>query len=84
MSQLLHPCHCDDYNGSQCYNCLNGAHRMCNSQKTPCKKRNAKRVGVMIVIRKIRNFPSITNTPRRRNCGGARAPKVRLRRSSGV
>lgn len=25
----LFPCDCKQYNGGQCYNCLNGAHRIC-------------------------------------------------------
>lgn len=36
----LFPCSCTEYNGSQCYNCLNGAHSIC-SGKRRCKKSRA-------------------------------------------
>lgn len=46
----IHPCNCTDYNGGQCYNCLNGAHSMCQAKKK-CKKRNSKFLGVRIVFK---------------------------------
>jgi hypothetical protein len=41
----IHPCNCREYNDGQCYNCLNGAHRLCEGK---CKKKNARQVGLMI------------------------------------
>ena len=38
----FYPCTCDDYNGGQCYNCLNGAHRICEGEK-PCNLHKKKR-----------------------------------------
>jgi len=49
MKDAIHPCKCTDYNGGQCYNCLNGAHRICEAGK--CKKRNAGRIGLTIVAK---------------------------------
>lgn len=46
---MFHPCKCTDYNGTQCYNCLNGAHDICDSRKK-CKTRKAKYPGVLLVI----------------------------------
>lgn len=43
-----HVCNCKAYNGGQCYNCLNGAHRICEDGS--CKKRNAKQLGVRLVF----------------------------------
>lgn len=48
MTINIHPCRCTDYNGGQCYNCLNGFHRGCAKR---CKTNNAKQMGVMIVAR---------------------------------
>lgn len=47
---VIHPCKCTDYNGGQCYNCLNGAHRICEAKKK-CSKRNAKRPGLLLVFK---------------------------------
>jgi hypothetical protein len=50
MNIKIHPCKCTDYNGGQCYcyNCLNGFHR---GRAKKCKTKNAKVMGVMIVVR---------------------------------
>lgn len=37
MTTMLFPCSCKAYNGGQCYNCLNGAHRLCESKRM-CSK----------------------------------------------
>ena len=34
---MISPCDCKNYNGGQCYNCLNGQHSICE-QKGGCKK----------------------------------------------
>ncbi len=47
MSWAPHPCKCTSCNGGQCYNCLNGAHDICDA-KVKCKKRRAKQIGVML------------------------------------
>lgn len=39
-AEQLSPCNCTNYNGGQCYNCLNGAHSICE-QKAPCNKKAA-------------------------------------------
>lgn len=48
---MIHPCKCTDYNGDQCYNCLNGAHDICAARKR-CKTRKAKQVGLLLVFKK--------------------------------
>jgi hypothetical protein len=49
---LIHPCQCIDYNRDQCYNCLNGAHDICEARgKKRCKKRQAKQVGLRLVFK---------------------------------
>jgi hypothetical protein len=51
-AKLIHPCTCTYYNGGQCYNCLNGAHELCDGKdKKKCKKKNAKQIGLRIVIK---------------------------------
>lgn len=45
---MIHPCKCKEYNGGQCYNCLNGAHNICSKK---CRTRNSKQLGVRIVIK---------------------------------
>jgi hypothetical protein len=42
-----HPCNCTEYNGGQCYNCLNGAHELCPA----CRRKNSKRVGLTLVCK---------------------------------
>lgn len=44
----FHPCTCTDYNGSQCYNCLNGFHEGCTDK---CNKKNAKQMGVKLIFK---------------------------------
>jgi hypothetical protein len=46
--KMIHPCECRAYNGRQCYNCLNGAHDLCDAG---CKVARSKQVGVMIVTK---------------------------------
>lgn len=46
----FHPCACKGYNGGQCYNCLNGAHRMCSCAKK-CRKRSSRFLGVRLVVK---------------------------------
>ncbi len=41
----MHTCNCNDYNGGQCYNCLNGAHENCDT----CKQENDDQLGVLLV-----------------------------------
>lgn len=48
---MIHTCKCHDYNNSQCYNCLNGAHDIC-SARGKCKTRPSKVLGMLIVIGK--------------------------------
>ena len=36
-NEMFHPCGCTDYNGGQCYNCLNGFHAGCDGN---CDKKN--------------------------------------------
>lgn len=49
---VLHPCSCTDYNGGQCYNCLNGAHEICEAKgNKKCKKHNSKHLGLKIIIK---------------------------------
>lgn len=38
-NKMIHPCNCKEYNGGQCYNCLNGAHEFCDGG---CKQKNDK------------------------------------------
>lgn len=40
----FHPCRCTSYNGGQCFNCLNGAHGLCQR----CGKRSVRNVGLII------------------------------------
>jgi len=47
--KMFHSCKCTAYNGGQCYNCLNGAHDLCDAG---CKVPRSKHVGVMIVAGK--------------------------------
>ena len=42
-----HPCDCKEYNGGQCYNCLNGAHSHCRA----CGRKDDKHLGLMLVFR---------------------------------
>jgi len=49
QNNKLHPCKCTDYNGSQCYNCLNGFHEGCSKK---CNAKNSKNMGVAIIIKK--------------------------------
>lgn len=51
MKINIHPCQCTDYNGGQCYNCLNGFHAGCGKR---CKTKNAKVMGVRILFRSAR------------------------------
>lgn len=44
---IIHPCKCVEYNDGQCYNCLNGAHDICEAKKG-CKTSRAKQVGLLI------------------------------------
>jgi len=44
----FHPCTCTDYNGSQCYNCLNGFHEGCTDK---CNKKNSKHMGVKLIFK---------------------------------
>lgn len=46
----FHPCKCTDYNGGQCYNCINGAHDICDAVKG-CRCKRAKRPGVMLCFK---------------------------------
>lgn len=46
----IHPCKCADYNGGQCYNCLNGAHDICHADKR-CKAKASKTPGLMLVFK---------------------------------
>lgn len=45
---MIHPCTCTNYNGGQCYNCLNGAHEFCDGN---CNQKNSKHLGLQIVIK---------------------------------
>ena len=47
-NKMLHPCNCKQYNGEQCYNCLNGAHNICVDKKK-CKSKNSSHLGVKII-----------------------------------
>lgn len=40
MTEMLSPCDCTKYNGGQCFNCLNGAHRICDSGQGECNRTN--------------------------------------------
>ena len=47
---IFHRCACTGYNGGQCYNCINGAHELCDH--TPkCANKNSRQVGVKLVFR---------------------------------
>ena len=46
----LHPCGCTNYNGGQCYNCLNGAHSICSAKKK-CGCKNANQIGGILVFK---------------------------------
>jgi hypothetical protein len=48
----FHPCTCDSYNGDQCYNCLNGAHNICEGE-TKCNRSRKKQgnVGVNLIFK---------------------------------
>jgi hypothetical protein len=48
---MIHPCKCTDYNGGQCYNCLNGCHSICAAGKR-CRTRNSKVPGLLLVFKK--------------------------------
>jgi len=47
--EQIHPCSCTSYNGKQCYNCLNGAHEICEA-KIKCVQKNSEQVGLPIVV----------------------------------
>jgi hypothetical protein len=47
---MIHPCTCTNYNGGQCYNCLNGAHDICEA-RPKCGKARDKQVGLPIVVK---------------------------------
>ncbi len=49
-TKMIHHCNCKDYNGGQCYNCLNGAHEFCSAKKI-CRNKNSKQLGLPIVIK---------------------------------
>lgn len=57
---MIHPCKCTDYNGGQCYNCLNGAHDICHA-KRKCGKRSARQIG--LVIRAVSEKPAAVKKP---------------------
>lgn len=46
----MHHCKCKGYNGGQCYNCLNGAHHICDS-KPKCRVKKSKHMGLMVVCK---------------------------------
>ncbi len=49
LNGVFHPCTCTNYNGTQCYNCLNGAHDICEGKgKNKCRKSNSKHLGVKL------------------------------------
>ena len=50
---MIHPCNCKDYNGTQCYNCLNGAHRICSGKKKCNGKYTG--IGLPIVVKRAKN-----------------------------
>lgn len=43
---MIHPCDCTDYNGGQCFNCLNGAHAFCET----CQEPDVKQPGLTLVF----------------------------------
>lgn len=43
----IHPCKCKEYNGGQCYNCLNGAHHICVKK---CKTKTTS-IGLVVTTR---------------------------------
>lgn len=49
---MIHPCKCTNYNKDQCYNCLNGAHDICNARKG-CKTRRVKSPGLFVVVKNL-------------------------------
>lgn len=46
---MIHPCNCQAYNGTQCYNCLNGAHSICIGGK--CEKQTVRQPGLLLVFK---------------------------------
>ena len=48
---MIHPCKCTEYNGGQCYNCLNGAHDIC-SAPDGCRTKPSTQKGLMIVCKR--------------------------------
>lgn len=52
--RLIHPCGCHEgNNGSQCYNCLNGAHSICEGRgRHKCRKPNDASLGLPIVVKR--------------------------------
>jgi hypothetical protein len=65
---MPHSCDCKNYNGGQCYNCLNGFHRGCDGR---CKKPNARRMGLRIV------YAAQRRTERNRRRAGARKALIK-------
>lgn len=52
INTQLHSCTCTNYNGEQCYNCLNGFHKGCSGKgKNKCKKEDAKQMGVKLIFK---------------------------------
>ncbi len=47
---MIHPCKCKYYNGKQCYNCLNGAHDICEAQNR-CKVKRSEQVGLILIFK---------------------------------
>jgi len=47
---MIYPCKCKAYNGGQCYNCLNGAHHICEA-RGGCKTKT-RGIGLKIVFGK--------------------------------
>ncbi len=50
MPTMIHPCSCTSYNGGQCYNCLNGAHDICEGE-VKCGQPRSKQIGLLIVVK---------------------------------
>lgn len=50
LNGRYHPCTCTSYNGGQCYNCLNGAHHICEAKRKCGFKTRS--VGLTIVVKK--------------------------------
>ena len=53
MSSAIHTCGCDSYNGGPCYNCLNGAHELCEK----CMLPNGDVIGFPIEIKTALTVP---------------------------